>query len=84
MSERYSGFRAREEARRQQRAADDRRMRRMFWTGLLVPAVACAIVALLVGPDSWLGWAAVIATAPTAAAGVAVAFMLQDRAASRR
>ena len=83
MSERGS-YRAREEARRQQRAADERRMRRMFWIGLIVPAVACTIVALAIGPDSWLGWAAVIATAPAAAAGVAVAFMLQDRAAARR
>jgi hypothetical protein len=72
-------FRAREQARRQQRAADERRMRRMFWIGLLVPALACAIVALAIGPDSWLGWTAVVATAPAAAAGVAVVFMLQDR-----
>ena len=79
MSERYSGYRARQEAQRQQRAADERRMRRMFWTGLLVPAMACTIVALAIGPDSWLGWAAVIATAPAAATGVAVVFMLQDR-----
>lgn len=83
MSER-SGYRAREEARRQQRAADERRMRRMFWIGLAIPAVACTIVALAIGPDSWLGWAAVAATAPAAAAGVAVAFMLQDRRAERQ
>jgi fatty acid desaturase len=79
MSARYSGFRAREEARRQQRAADERRMRRMFWIGLLVPAIACTIVALAIGPDSWLGWVVVVATAPAAAAGVAVVFALQDR-----
>jgi fatty acid desaturase len=78
MSNRYS-FRARERARQEEREADERRMRRMFWIGMLVPAIACAVVALLVGPNSWLGWAAVIATAPAAAAGVAVVFMLQDR-----
>ncbi|MEU8756232.1 hypothetical protein AB0C88_37670 [Streptomyces chartreusis] len=83
MSER-SSYRAREEARRQQRAADERRMRRMFWIGLLVPAVACTIVALVIGPDSWLGWAAVVATAPAAAAGVAIVAMLQDRRAARQ
>lgn len=77
-------YRDRVQAREQQRAADERRMRRMFWTGLIVPAVACVIAALLIGPDSWLGWAVVVAIAPAAAAGVAVAFMLQDRAAERR
>jgi 1,4-dihydroxy-2-naphthoate octaprenyltransferase len=82
MSDRYS-FRARERARQQEREAFERRGRRMFWTGLVVPAIACTIVALAIGPDSWLGWAAVLATAPAAAAGVAFAFMLQDRAASR-
>lgn len=67
----------------QEHEAAERRMRRMFWTGLIVPAVACAATALLIGPDSWLGWAAVIAVLPAAAAGVAVAFMLQDRARER-
>lgn len=71
-------------ALRQQRAADERRMRRMFWLGLIVPAIACTAVALAVGPDSWLGWAAVVATAPAASAGVAVVFMLRDRRAARR
>jgi len=56
-------FRAREQQRREQRAADERRMRRMFWLGLIVPAVACTIAALIVGPNSWLGWAAVVVTA---------------------
>jgi fatty acid desaturase len=78
MSER-SSCRAREEARRQQRAADERRMRRMFWIGLIIPAIACTVAALIIGPDSWLGWAAVIAVAPAAAAGVAITLMLQDR-----
>lgn len=72
-------FRERERARQQERAAFEQRGRRMFWLGLLVPAIACAVVALVVGPDSWLGWAAVIATPFAAAAGVAVAFMIQDR-----
>lgn len=72
-------FRAREHARQQEREAFERRGRRMFWIGLLVPAVACTVAALLIGPDSWLGWAAVIAVAPAAAAGVAITFMLQDR-----
>jgi fatty acid desaturase len=84
MSDKPRSFRAREQARRDQRAADERRMRRLFWVGLLVPAMACAIVALVIGPDSWLGWAAVVATAPAAAACVAVVLMLQDRAAERR
>lgn len=72
-------FRAREEARRREREAFERRGKRMFWIGLTAPAIACAITALIVGPDSWLGWAAVVATAPAAATGVAVAFMAQDR-----
>ncbi|MFC4506666.1 MULTISPECIES: hypothetical protein [Streptomyces] len=59
-------------------------MKGMFWTGLVVPAVACAITALVVGPDSWLGWAAVLAVVPAAATGVAVAFMVQDRIRERR
>jgi uncharacterized membrane protein YdbT with pleckstrin-like domain len=79
-----SSYRDRVQARQQQREADDRRMRRMFWIGLVVPAIACGIVALLVGPDSWLGWAAVVVTAPAAAAGVAVTFMVQDRMTARR
>jgi hypothetical protein len=77
-------FRAREEARRREREAFERRGRRMFLTGLIVPAIACSVTALLIGPDSWLGWAAVIATAPAAAAGVAVVYMLQDRRAARQ
>lgn len=72
-------FRAREEARRQEREAFERRGRRMFWAGLIVPAIACTAAALLIGPDSWLGWVAVVAVAPAAATGVAIAFMLQDR-----
>jgi 1,4-dihydroxy-2-naphthoate octaprenyltransferase len=67
------------ERARQQREAAERQMKRKFWTGLLVPAIACTVAALLIGPDSWLGWAAVIAVAPAAAAGVAITFMLQDR-----
>jgi hypothetical protein len=55
----------------------------MFWTGLTVPAIVCAVAAILIGPDSWLGWAAIFALAPTAAAGVAVVFILQDRQAAR-
>lgn len=61
------------------RATDERRMKRIFWAGLIIPAVACAITALLVGPNSWLGWAAVLAIVPAVATGVAVAFMVQDR-----
>lgn len=72
-------FRAREEARWQEREAFERRGRRMFWLGLIVPAIACATTALLIGPDSWVGWVVVIAVVPAAAAGVAAAFMLQDR-----
>jgi uncharacterized membrane protein YdbT with pleckstrin-like domain len=64
---------------RQEREAAERQMKRRFWIGLAVPAIACAVAALLIGPDSWLGWAAVIAVAPAAAAGVAITFMLQDR-----
>jgi 1,4-dihydroxy-2-naphthoate octaprenyltransferase len=59
-------------------------MRRLFWIGLIVPAVACAVAALLIGPDSWVGWVAVVAVAPAAAAGVAVTITLRDRAAARR
>lgn len=77
-----SQYRPTDRARRE-REAIERRMKRMFWIGLIVPAVACAVAALLIGPDSWLGWAAVIAVAPAAATGVAVVFMLQDRAAAR-
>lgn len=77
-------FRAREEARRREREAFDRRGRRMFLVGLIVPVIACAITALLIDPDSWLGWAAVIATVPAAATAVAVAFMAQDRRGARR
>lgn len=77
-------FRAQRQARKAEREADERRMRRMFWIGLIVPAIACTIVALAIGPDSWLGWAAVIATAPAASTGVAVALMLQDRRAARQ
>lgn len=64
---------------RQEREATERQMKRQFWIGLLVPAIACTVAALIIGPDSWLGWAAVVAVAPAAAAGVAIAFMLQDR-----
>lgn len=72
-------YRARAEARRREREAFERRGKRMFLIGLIVPAIACTVAALLIGPDSWLGWAAVIAVVPAAATGVAVAFMLQDR-----
>lgn len=78
-----SQYRPAERARREREAAE-RRVKRMFWIGLTVPATACAASALLIGPDSWLGWAAVIAVAPAAAAGVAVVFMLQDRRAARQ
>ncbi len=73
-----SQYRPAERARREREAAE-RQMKRRFWIGLLVPAVACATATLLIGPDSWLGWVAVVAVAPAAAAGVAVAVMLQDR-----
>lgn len=73
-----SQYRPTERARREREAAEHR-MKRMFWIGLIVPAIACTVAALLIGPDSWLGWAAVIAVGPAAAAGVAVAFMVQDR-----
>lgn len=73
-----SQYRPTERARREREAAE-RQMKRMFWIGLAVPAVACTVAALLIGPDSWLGWAAVIAVVPAAAAGVAITFMLQDR-----
>lgn len=76
--------RTRAAAQRREREAADRRMRRMFWTGLIVPATLCATAAVLIGPNSWLGWAAILAVAPTAAAGVAVAFILQDRRATRQ
>lgn len=69
----------RERTLRQGRAALERRIPRTFWIGLIVPAAACATAALAIGPDSLLGWAAVIAVAPAAAAGVAVALVLQDR-----
>ncbi|MFD5631600.1 hypothetical protein [Streptomyces sp. NPDC127072] len=77
-----SQYRPIDRARREREAAE-RRMKRMFWIGLIVPAIACAVAALLIGPDSWLGWAVVVAVAPAAAAGVAVAFMLQDRRAGQ-
>lgn len=64
---------------RQEREAAERQMKRRFWIGLLVPAVAYTVAALIIGPDSWLGWAAVIAVVPAAATGVAITFMLQDR-----
>lgn len=70
-------------AKAREREAVEHRMRQMFWTGLIVPAVACAATAIFVGPDSWLGWAAVLAIAPAAAAGVAFAFIMQDRRATR-
>jgi hypothetical protein len=69
-----------ERARREREAAE-RQMKRRFGIGLLVPAVACVIAALLISPDSWLGWVAVAAVAPVAAAGVAIMFTLQDRRA---
>lgn len=46
--------------------------RRAFWVGLVMPAAGCAMVALAVGPDTWVGWMAVSAIAPAAAAGVAL------------
>jgi hypothetical protein len=54
-------------------------MKRRFRVGLVVPAVACAVAALLIGPDSWLGWVAVVASIPAAGAGVAIVLMVQDR-----
>lgn len=77
-------FRARAQAAQQERDQAERRMKRIFWIGLLVPAIACTVAALLIGPDSWLGWVAVVAVAPAAAAGVAVTLMVQDRMAARR
>lgn len=77
-------YRARAEARRREMEAFERRGKRMFLIGLIVPAIACMVAALLIGPNSWLGWAAVIAVAPAAATGVAVVFMLQDRRAARQ
>lgn len=73
-----SRYRPAERFRREREAAE-RQMMRRFWIGLAVPAVACTVAALIIGPDSWLGWAAVIAVAPAAAAGVAITLMLQDR-----
>lgn len=64
---------------RQEREATERRMHRMLWIGLTVPAVACTAVALIVSLDSWLGWLAVLAVTPAAAAGVALVSMVQDR-----
>jgi fatty acid desaturase len=77
-------FRESEQARRVEREAYERQMRRRFLIGLTVPAVVCAVTAIIAGPDSWLGWALILAEVPAAAAGVAIVFMLQDRAAARR
>lgn len=76
-------YRETQRARQEQRAADELRMKRMFWIGLIVPALACTIAALAIGPDSWLGWAAVIAVAPAASTGVAVVLIFQDRRRER-
>lgn len=73
-----SRYRPAERFRREREAAE-RQMKRRFWIGLTVPAIACTVAALLIGPDSWLGWVAVVAVAPAAAAGVAITFMIQDR-----
>lgn len=72
-------FRAREEARRREREAFDRRSRRISWTGLSIPVIVCTVAALIIRPDSWFGWATVIASAPAAATGFAVVLMLKDR-----
>lgn len=72
-------YRARQRARQEERAATERQMRRRFWIGLAVPALVCAVTAVIVGPNSWLGWALIVAEFPAAAAGVAVVFMLRDR-----
>lgn len=77
MSNHYPSPRA--QARQQERAATERQMRRRFLIGLTVPALICALTAISVGPDSWLGWVLIAAELPAAAAGVAVVFMLQDR-----
>jgi uncharacterized membrane protein YdbT with pleckstrin-like domain len=79
MSNHYPSPRARAQARQQEHAATERQMRRRFLIGLTVPALICALTAIIVGPDSWLGWAVIIAELPAAAAGVAIVFMLQDR-----
>lgn len=71
--------RAHKEARRREREAFDRRGKRMFWIGLTVPVIACAISVLLIRPESWLDWAAVIASVPAAATGAAIVFIMQDR-----
>ncbi|MFF2100951.1 hypothetical protein [Streptomyces sp. NPDC058202] len=67
------------ERARLEREASERQMKRRFWLGLIVPAATCAIAALLTGPDSRLGWVAVVAVLPAAAAGVAIVLVLQDR-----
>lgn len=84
MSDKPYSFRDHHQARQREREAFERRGRRMFLTGLLAPAIVCAVAALLIGPDSWLGWVAVAAVAPSAAAGVAVTFILQDRRTARQ
>lgn len=83
MSADRGSYRARAQTRQKERETTERRMRRTFWIGLTVPAIACATTALIVGPGSLLGWLAVLAVAPAAAAGVAVVFMLRDRSPVR-
>ncbi len=73
-----SQYRPAERFRREREAAE-RQMKRRFWIGLFVPAIACTMAALIIGPESWLGWAAVLAVAPAAAAGVAITFMIRER-----
>lgn len=58
--------------------------RRAFLLSLILPAVTCCAIALLAGPTSALGWAATIAEAPAAAAGVILTRVAHDRAAARR
>jgi fatty acid desaturase len=72
-------YRERQRARQEEHAATERQMRRRFWIGLAVPALVCALTAVIVSPDSWLGWALIVAEVPAAAAGVAIVFTLQDR-----
>ena len=62
--------------------AIERRARRLFWIGVTIPAAACAVIAVIAGRDSWLGWATLIAEGPAAIAGVTVAWRTAQRGAS--
>lgn len=72
-------FRAREQARRQEREATERQMRRMFLIGLIAPCIAFAAAALLIRPDSLLQWVVVALTLPAAATAVAVVYIVRSR-----